>query len=338
MSKKTPSGRWLSILALAALTLTLVSLGVAFAMQAAMLLVERNPEFMLMQGAIMLSCLAGGTVAVLLYGLLGHALQGIGERQAMNDRLSRIESVLQAIHESDRRLVDLSQMSDAAKSLLFRQREIEAMNELLHEYLLNQQYDLAEGLANDVEKRLGYPEQVKRMRGEIATTRSSTSDQKIDESVDRVKKYLDTHEWSIARRMAQRLARSLPESPKILALPEMIRDAQARHKRDLLSAYGEAVKTGDVDKSIELLRELDKYLSPQEAAALEDSARGVFRAKLHNLGVQFAIRVTEEQWLDARNIGQQIMAEYPNSRMAQEVRTKMDTLQSLANGTTPAQV
>jgi hypothetical protein len=137
--------------------------------------------------------------------------------------------------------------------------------------------------------------------------------------------------------MVQRLLKTMGENPKIRALPEMVREAQTNHKRDLLKTYGEAVKNGDVDKSIELLRELDKYLTPQEGAALEESARGMFRAKLHNLGVQFAIRVTEEQWADALSIGRQIVAEYPNSRMAQEVQLKLETLQSLASGNAPAQ-
>ena len=53
-----------------------------------------------------------------------------------------------------------------------------------------------------------------------------------------------------------------------------------------------------------------------------ESARGVFRAKLHNLGVQFAIRVTDQNWSEALVIGEQIMDEYPNTRMAQEVQEK----------------
>ena len=115
-----------------------------------------------------------------------------------------------------------------------------------------------------------------------------------------------------------------------MGLGQTQQPAQARHKRDLLAAYGEAVRNGDIDRSIELLRDLDKYLTPQEGAAMEESARGVFRAKLHNLGVQFSIRVTEEQWREAVQIGRQIVEEYPNSRMAQEVRMKMETLQALA--------
>ena len=40
-----------------------------------------------------------------------------------------------------------------------------------------------------------------------------------------------------------------------------------------------------------------------EAAALEESARGVFRARLHKMGVQFSLFVTEKAWNKALKLG-----------------------------------
>jgi len=48
--------------------------------------------------------------------------------------------------------------------------------------------------------------------------------------------------------------------------------------------------------------------------------------KLHNLGEQFSLLVTEKQWNSALGIGQQIVEDFPNSKMAEEIRTKMDVL------------
>jgi hypothetical protein len=61
--------------------------------------------------------------------------------------------------------------------------------------------------------------------------------------------------------------------------------------------------------------------------ALQEAARDVFRTKLHNLGVQFAIAVTEKQWIGALEIGQQIINDFPNSKMCEEIRGKLDILQ-----------
>ncbi len=267
---------------------------------------------------------------IILRGLLEAIVSNESGVQDVADHVKRLESLTEALHESSRRLVDLSQMSETAKSLLYRQRELEAMNELLHEFLIRQDYASAEEFANDIEKHLGYAGQVEKMRGEIAEARETTIDQKVDSALNRINRCIMAQDWAQALRQARRLLQLVPGNPKVAAVLQDIRDARAKHKRELLQAYGEAVRKSDIDRSIELLHQLDKYLSPQEAAALEESARGVFRAKMHNLGVRFAIRVTDEQWEEAIAIGQQIIEEYPNSRMAREVREKLDQLRALA--------
>ena len=79
------------------------------------------------------------------------------------------------------------------------------------------------------------------------------------------------------------------------------------------------------------------YLTPNEGLALQESASGVFRTKLHNLGVQFSLAVTEKQWDIALEAGRQIVLDFPNSKMAQEIRGKMDILRQRAHSSKPAQ-
>jgi hypothetical protein len=45
--------------------------------------------------------------------------------------------------------------------------------------------------------------------------------------------------------------------------------------------------------------------------------------------VQFAIAVTDQQWATAVRIGEQIVQGFPNSRMAGEVRQKLEALRQL---------
>jgi len=95
----------------------------------------------------------------------------------------------------------------------------------------------------------------------------------------------------------------------------------------LLAAWDEAVKRQQTDRSLDILKELDFYLSPNEALALQEAARDVFRTKLHNLGVQFALAVAEKQWVNALDVGQQIINDFPNSKMSEEIRGKLSVLQ-----------
>jgi len=314
------------------LALVIVGLAVAVTVAQGVLTVREGVELkpLLWQLLALLGEVVIGVFVVVIYGLIDTFVANERAVETVADRVRRLESVNEALLEATRRLADLEQMSDAAKGLLYRDRELEAMHERLHEYIIRQDDARAEAFLAEVQERLGYCEQVEHMRKELIAARETTIEQKVDSALERIGKIIEAKDWARAMRQARRLMDLLPTNPKVAALPQIIRNARTQHKRELLQQYGEAVRTSDIDRSIELIRELDKYLTPQEGAALRESARGVFRAKMANLGVQFSLRVTEEQWDEAIAIGQQIMQDYPNSRMAQEVREKMDALKSLA--------
>ena len=270
-------------------------------------------------------------LAFVAYGLID-ALVSVQESATESARrLGRLESLLETQHKTGRKLVELASLSDHAKSLLFREREVEAFREIVHEDIMRQNYASAEALIESMESDLGCVEESRQLRQELEDSRKATLEEKIDAAVDRIQAFISRRDWERAIRESQRVYRLFPDNPKIASLPKRIESAKAEHKRELLERYGEAVRKKDVDESISLLRQLDAYLTPQEAAALSESARGVFKARLHQLGVQFAIRVTERQWTEAILAGETIIREFPNSRMAQEVRDTMDRLRDYAD-------
>ena len=113
-------------------------------------------------------------------------------------------------------------------------------------------------------------------------------------------------------------------------LHRRMKELQEQHKLELKRAWEEAVRRSDTDRAIDVIRELDQYLSPAEAAALQSSARHVFKEKLVQLGVQFRFAVTEKRWQDALATGLELIREFPNARMANEVREALDTLRERA--------
>jgi len=42
--------------------------------------------------------------------------------------------------------------------------------------------------------------------------------------------------------------------------------------------------------------------------------------------VQFSLAVSQRQWANALEIGEQIIRDFPNSRMSEEIRAKLDVL------------
>jgi tetratricopeptide (TPR) repeat protein len=270
--------------------------------------------------------------AVVFYGTVRMMAANEFAASGASARIHRVETLLDDTTKSIRELADLAPLSDQAKSLLFRDRELEALREAIHEDMIKQDYQTAEKLVETIESRMGYHDEAVRLRQEIAQSRTATLDEKIDQAIARIDELCQQQKWAQALRESHRILRIFPKNIKVAALPDHIKKARNDRKKELLQGYGEAVRKNDVDRGVELLQELDVYLTPQEGAALQESARGVFKARLHNLGVQFAICVTDQRWHDAIEAGEAIIREFPNSRFAQEVREKMDNLRSRAVG------
>lgn len=266
--------------------------------------------------------------SVVIYGLVRILATSQGAMAGLSSRVHRVETLLDEASSGIKELAELAPLSDRAKRLLHRDREVEALREATHEDIIRQDYKRAEDLADTIETELGYADEAAELRTEIAKSRDATVEEKIDLAIARVDDLCNNHKWARALRETQRVLRLFPDNPKVAALPDRIMAARNDVKRQLLQSYGEAVRKNDVDAGVKLLQELDTYLTPQEGAALQESARGVFKARLHNLGVQFAICVSDNRWQDAIEAGDAIIAEFPNSRFAQEVREKMQLLRS----------
>ena len=170
----------------------------------------------------------------------------------------------------------------------------------------------------------------------LDVARAHAIDQRVADTAEHVELLLTRYEWADATHECDRLLRLFPTHPEARRLPDKIVVARDGHKRELLKMWKEAVTRDDVDRSLELLRELDQYLSTAEAEAYKESARDVFRKKLQQLGVQFALHVHDKSWAEALRIGRQITDEFPNTRMAAEVRERLPILAEKAQ--TPAVV
>ena len=79
---------------------------------------------------------------------------------------------------------------------------------------------------------------------------------------------------------------------------------------------------------MEMLKELDAYLTEDEAGPYREVARGVIGKARDNLGVQFKLAVQDRRWDRASQLGDRIIEQFPNSRMAGEVRGMLDSIRA----------
>ena len=221
-------------------------------------------------------------------------------------------------------------ISDAIKSVAFRQKDRQVIVDAIRQDMRAEQWESAELLIDDMERRLGCRQRAGELRDEMEHLKNSTRHEKIEAAVKDIHSLWMIHRYEEALQEADVLNRLYPEEERVHDLGEATEKHRQGHKQQLLKRLDKAVQNEDAEQGVELLKLLDAFLTPTEGAALKESARGVFRAKLQQMGVKFSLFVTEKKWDKALRLGQEIMSEFPNSRMAEEVREKLPVLERRA--------
>lgn len=246
-----------------------------------------------------------------------------GELRDLNASMNKQIAVLEQVVENTR-------ISEAAKALAHRDQELDALRAAIREDLRTQRWEAALYLVDEIERRFGYKDEADRLREEVDDARNTTIQKKLQEAIDMVESHLQSHEWDRAQTEIDRLLQALPDSAQVLALQDHMQDLKDQHKQELRLAWDEAVRRSDTDRAIDVLKALDPYISAAEVQELQGSARNVFKEKLLQLGVQFRFAVTERRWTDALEVGLELVRDFPNARMANEVREALDTLRERA--------
>lgn len=272
-------------------------------------------------GAILLVA----ALAVTCLSILAHFHRMQAGREATLSTLRRLlagqtqtEAILTQINEN-------LLLSDAVKSVAFRDKDRAAIQDAIHQDIRREKWESAGLLADELEKRFGRRE-AEILRQELADYRNATIQDKLDNAIAHIDSLWMIHHYDEAEQEVQTLLKLHPNETKVQGLQGQSEKRRQEHKASLLARWDEALKANDVDQGIDLLKMLDDHLTPTEAAALKESARGVFKAKLHQMGVQFSLLITEKKWSQSLNLGRVIIEEFPNSRMAEEVRSKLDIL------------
>jgi hypothetical protein len=142
---------------------------------------------------------------------------------------------------------------------------------------------------------------------------------------------LATRDWARAHREAGRIKRLFPGHPVVQDIDQRILAARDAHKHELESQFLDAASREDVDTSMSLLKHLDRYLTREEAERLAPTAQSIVVKHRDMLGVQFKQAVADHRWSEAAQVGDVIIAEYPNTKTADEVRSMIDVLRVRAS-------
>ncbi len=266
---------------------------------------------------------------IFLSALLAMASKLFKILEALQNNSTKLEEVtgaLEKIHSGLTQINHSTRISETAKAIAFRDADKQSLREAVFEKVQEQDFDAAEEMINEIAKRPEYQELAEELRAQAERYRTATDQERANQVIAHIDKLLEECQWARASAQIEGLIKAYPESEQAKAMRQILHDKKQERKKILLAAWDDAVRGQETDRSLEILKELDPYLTPNEGLALQEAARDIFRTKLHNLGMQFSIAVTEKQWNSAFDIGQQIIKDFPNSKMSEEIRGKLNVL------------
>ena len=270
---------------------------------------------------------AGGLGLVLLALLIPLsavvAKRAAGSGQQMRDDLAALARAVAQMSEQNA-------LSDDARRVLNRKRERELLRAAIDEDIAVEDWDAAMVLVKELAERFGYRSDAEEFRQRIEQARYETVQRKVNEAIARLDGLIGARRWDQATIEAARIGRLYPDSPKVEGLRHRVEHARQLYKSDLERRFLLAAEQDNIPEAMNLLKELDAYLTEDEAEPYREMARGVIGKARDNLGAQFKLALQDRDWPRASSIGQQIIDQFPNSRMAEECRGMLDSIRARA--------
>ena len=261
-----------------------------------------------------------------LLAMLSRVFKIVDALQDFSAKLKEVTGAMEKIHTGLAQIDRSTRVSEAAKAIAFRDADKQSLREAVFDKLQQQDFDAAQEIIDEIAKRPEYEELAKQLRTQAEKYHTATDQERLNQVIAHIEKLFEHCQWAKASAQIEGLIKAYPDSEQAKAMRHKLFDKKQQHKGIVLAAWDDAVKRQETDRSLEILKELDLYLTPNEALALQEAARDVFRTKLHNLGVQFGIAVTEKRWTNALGTGRQIIKDFPNSKMSEEIREKLGVL------------
>lgn len=249
---------------------------------------------------------------------------------AQSGAFADLRADIQRLAESIRTMGQEQALSDDARRVLNRKRERELLCKAIEEDIHAEDWDAALILVKELAESFGYRADAEEFRTRIETARFETVDRRVGAAVRGLDQLLLERRWDRAGQEAARIARLYPDSPRVEGLRHRVHQAREVYKADLERRFLHAAKEERVDDAMDLLKELDAYMTEVEGQRLAEVARGVIGKARENLGAQFRLAVHDRRWRHAAEIGGRIIEEFPNTKMAEEVRGLIDGLRAKA--------
>lgn len=250
-----------------------------------------------------------------------------GDGLSIDNDTTKLDTLAQAV----RQLTEQSVLSPEARRVLNRRADRDLLFRAIEEDIAVGEWDAGLVLCDELANRFGYRAEAEAYRARVESARGAEMDHNVADAISRLDGLIVQRRWDIAIREAASIKRRFPDSHRVENLRQRVEHARAVYKADLERRFLDAAERDQIDEAMDFLKELDAYLTESDAEPYREVARGVIGKAKENLGAQFKIAVRDKEWGAAAAIGKRIINEFPNTRMATEVRGLLDGILTRAN-------
>jgi hypothetical protein len=253
---------------------------------------------------------------------------------ALEENSSKLERIAEALEKNRSILTQLEKnlrLSETTKTIIFSETNKQLLKDAALAKLKQRDFETANRMIHQMERHPEFEKLAEQLRAEMNKPPDQTDAEKLKPKIEEIEKLLEAHQWAPAGAQLEDLIKAHPNSEAVKAVRQKLLHKKEERKKVLLTAWDDAVQRQATNRSLEILRELDQYLTPSEASALEEAAKDVFKTKLHNLGIQFSLAISKQRWPEALRVGREITRDFPNSKMAKEIRENLTALEQKAH-------
>ncbi|MCH2146990.1 MAG: hypothetical protein MK073_04155, partial [Phycisphaerales bacterium] len=161
------------------------------------------------------------------------------------------------------KLIESLQLSESAKRILYRDRELGLLRKTVEEDLHAGDFHAALVHCDQMGTVFGAVEEAEALRLQIQQIIHEQHEARIRNEMTNLQTLLDAHKWVEAYQFAARLRRLFPDSPLLHDVEQLIIDHRTAYRHQLEDKFVEAAKQENPETAMGLLIELDRYLTPE---------------------------------------------------------------------------
>ena len=273
--------------------------------------------------AVLMASIAGG---VFMLAVAPITLLFARRESLKRNEIDRLLHLAEEIREH-------SELSDASKRMLYRDRELDLLRMLTEQDIATGDFNSAMRMVNELALQFGFLEEAEAFRSRIEEARRADVERQIKIGLEQLNRNLTSEDWHGAMLLATRLKRLYPDEPSVQDLENHVALVRRRHAAGLAHSLDDARSEDRIDDAMQLLKELDRHVDTEEAQRLRPVAKAVVVRHREELADRFREAVESRDWPKALTLGEEIITEHPNTKMAEEVSGLLGELQSRVQNT-----